>query len=146
MCCLLHIFARHSGSFSEGLAIPGRLGGGIPIEVALFRVRTGTSGVATMKLKYLVMLMLVPAVVGVAVPSALAQAPKASSTATEMQQPASPSTDMPTNSEGQGMGEHTGDHKARKSKKHRSHSAKPMSTGSATAPTKEAEENTSATR
>lgn len=76
MCCLLQIFARHSGSFSEGLAIPGRLGGGIPIEVALFRVRTGTSGVATMKLKYLVMLMLVPAVVGVAVPSALAQAPR----------------------------------------------------------------------
>lgn len=110
MCCLLQIFARHSGSFSEGLAIPGRLGGGIPIEVALFRVRTGTSGVATMKLKYLVMLMLVPAVVGVAVPSALAQA-KAS-----MQPPASSSTDMSTNSEGQSMGEHTDEHKAKKSR------------------------------
>ncbi|WP_228762706.1 hypothetical protein [Xylella fastidiosa] len=99
-----------------------------------------------MKLKYLVMLMLVPAVVGVAVPSALAQAPKASSTPTEMQQPASPSTDMPTNSDGQGMGEHTGEHKARKSKKHRSHAAKSTSTGNAAVPTKEAEENNAVTR
>nr|WP_154123823.1 hypothetical protein [Xylella fastidiosa] len=137
---MLQIFARHSGSFSEGLAIPGRLGGGIPIEVALFRVRTGTSGVATMKLKYLVMLMLVPAVVGVAVPSALAQA-KAS-----MQPPASSSTDMSTNSEGQSMGEHTDEHKAKKVKKHRSHTAKPTNTGSAAVPTKEAEENTAVTR
>ncbi|WP_419669908.1 hypothetical protein [Xylella fastidiosa] len=99
-----------------------------------------------MKLKYLVMLMLVPAVVGVAVPSALAQAPKASSTATEMQQPASPSTDMSTNSEGQSMGEHTDEHKAKKVKKHRSHTAKPTNTGSAAVPTKEAEENTAVTR
>ncbi|HHW4668584.1 MAG TPA: hypothetical protein ACQGQJ_02980 [Xylella fastidiosa subsp. multiplex] len=94
-----------------------------------------------MKLKYLVMLMLVPAVVGVAVPSALAQAPKAS-----MQPPASPSTDMPTNSEGQSMGEHRDEHKAKKVKKHRSHTAKPTNTGSAAAPTKEAEENTAVTR
>lgn len=149
MCCLLQIFARHSGSFSEGLAIPGRLGGGIPIEVALFRVRTGTSGVATMKLKYLVMLMLVPAVVGVAVPSALAQAPRHRRPLLKCNsQPLLLPTCLliPTGR----VWVSTRVSTKQESKKHRSHAAKSTSTststGNAAVPTKEAEENNAVTR